>query len=158
LDEIKAAEALAELGKEAVLASDNTCTCRFTRSYWLLYRHVIYAFEWLGQIEEPDWQEYADQFDESGFEIYITKARIEVDEEESRGFAREIEAKLNTSEALDQVRTRFFELSELASQLDNEEKDRLFTRWEEEVTLFSSALIGQTLDDWLGQKEDPVLF
>jgi hypothetical protein len=42
--------------------------------------------------------------------------------------ARDIEAKLYTSEALDQARTRFFELSEFTSQLDLDEKERLLKR------------------------------
>jgi hypothetical protein len=157
LDEIKAAEALAELGKEPSLADDGTCSCRFARCYWLPCRHVILAFEWLALIKEPNWEDYANQFDESGFEIYSTRALIEV-EEESRTLAREIEAKLNTSEALDQVRTRFFEVSEFADQLDDEEKDRLLRRWEEEVAQFSQALIGRSLGEWVARAKDPILF
>jgi hypothetical protein len=43
-------------------------------SYWLPCRHVIYAFETLGEIEEPDWEGLAEQFDELGFEIYQSVA------------------------------------------------------------------------------------
>jgi hypothetical protein len=157
LDEIKAAESLAELGKESSLEDGNTCSCRFARSYWLPCRHVILAFYWLGLIEEPNWEEYANQFSESGFEIYSTRALVEV-EDEPRVYSRDIEAKLNTSEALDQVRTRFFEVSELADQLDGEEKNRLFKRWEEEVTCFSRALIGLSLEEWVARAKDPILF
>jgi hypothetical protein len=152
LDEIKAAEQLAELGKEPSLSAMSTCSCRFARSYWLPCRHVIVAYEWLGLIEEPNWVEYAHQFDESGFEIYTSRALVEV-EEEPREVSRDIQAKLNTSEALDQVRSRFFELSEFADQFDVEERDRLFKRWEAEVAQFSRALIGVSLDDWILRKE-----
>ena len=118
---------------------------------------MILAFYWLGLIEEPNWEEYANQFSESGFEIYSTRALVEV-EDEPRVYSRDIEAKLNTSEALDQVRTRFFEVSELADQLDGEEKNRLFKRWEEEVTCFSRALIGLSLEEWVARAKDPILF
>ena len=48
--------------------------------------------------------------------------------EEQRTASRDIEAKLYTSETLDQIRSRFFEVSEIASQLYNEEKERLLER------------------------------
>ena len=101
MDEIKAAEKLAELGKEPSFSDVGTCSCRFARSYWLPCRHIIVAYEWLALIEEPNWEEYASQFDESGFEIYTTRALVETQEDESRENSREIQAKLNTSEALD---------------------------------------------------------
>ncbi len=88
---------------------------------------MILAFEFLSLIEEPNWEEYASQFDESGFEIYSSRELIEVDNE-PRESSREIEAKLYTSETLDQIRSRFFEVSEIASQLNNEEKERLLER------------------------------
>jgi hypothetical protein len=157
LDEIKAAEKLAELGKEPSLSDANTCSCRFARSYWLPCRHVILAYEWLASIEEPNWVEYAHQFDESGFEIYSTRELVEV-QEERHVYSRDVEAKLNTSEALDQIRSRFFELSEFADQLDNEEKDRLFKRWEDNVAQFSRALIGSSLDEWVARAQDIILF
>jgi hypothetical protein len=41
---------------------------------------VIYGFEHLGEIEEPDWPRFVELFDESGFDVYITRALVEVDE------------------------------------------------------------------------------
>jgi hypothetical protein len=119
---------------------------------------VIVAYEHLGLIDEPNWQEYADQFDESGFEIYSTRALVEIEEDESRDTSREVRAKLNTSEALDQIRSRFFELSEFADQLDSEEKDRLYKRWEEELAQHSRALVGWSLEDWIRREEHVILF
>ena len=133
LDEIKGATTLAELGHDSTLSAEGTCSCRFARSYWLLCYHVILAYELLGQIEEPNWDEFARQFDESGFEVYYTRDLVEVEEDESRAGSRELQAKLQTSETLDQIRSRFFELSEIASHLDNEEKERLLARWESEL-------------------------
>ena len=97
------------------------------------------------------------KFDESGFKIYSTRELVEV-EEQSRAFTRDIEAKLNTSEALDQIRSRFFELSEFADQLDDEEKDRLFKRWKDDVTQYSRALIGSSLDEWVARAQGAILF
>lgn len=158
MDEIKGAETLAESGKDTRLNDDDTCSCRFSRAYWLPCRHVIYAYEWLAQIAEPNWEDYAHQFDESGFEIYITRALVEVEEEESHGRSRDMEAKLNTSEALDQIRSRFFELSELADQLDDEEKGRLFDRWESDLSQYSRVLIGSSLNEWVARTEGAILF
>ena len=72
LEELKGAEKLAESGTNSDLSELGRCDCCFTRSYWLPCRHVIYAFEILGEIDEPDWKDLADQFDESGFEIYTS--------------------------------------------------------------------------------------
>jgi hypothetical protein len=47
--------------------SAGTCNCRFARCYWLLCRHVIYAYSYLGLIDEPDWP---------GFEVYSTRELI----------------------------------------------------------------------------------
>jgi hypothetical protein len=107
------------------------CDCRFTRSYWLLYRHVIYAFETLEEIEEPDWGDLAEQFDESGFEIYTSRALVEVNEEVTV-LSRDLEARLVTSEALEAIRTRFFEAVEVSDSLNEESRDRLLRRWEAE--------------------------
>ncbi len=53
-----------------------------TASYWLPCRHVIslFFFEFLGEIEEPYWKELANQFNESGFYIYTSRALVEVNE------------------------------------------------------------------------------
>jgi hypothetical protein len=157
LSEIKLAEELAESGTDSSLQDDLTCHCRFARSYFLPCRHIILAYHWLGVIEEPNWDNYASQFDESGYEIYWTKGLTDVVEEQN-SFSRDIEAKLHTNEALDQVRTRFFELSELAGQLNEDEKNRLFQVWEQEVLHFSTALVGSSLDEWVSRARDPILF
>ena len=99
----------------------------------------------------------ASQFDESGFEIYSFRELIEV-EEEQRTASRDIEAKLYTSETLDQIRSRFFEVSEIASQLDNEEKRRLLERWERELGQNAQALIGCSIEDWISRAEHVILF
>jgi hypothetical protein len=90
--------AFPELGK---------CDCRFACYYWLPYTHVISTCETLGEIEEPDWKDLAEQFDESGFEIYTSQALVKVGGG-SEGAITSLEAKLVTSEALESVRTRSF--------------------------------------------------
>jgi hypothetical protein len=71
---------------------------------------------------------FARQFNESGFEIYSTQELVTVLGSEESEISRDLEAKLNTSKALDQVRTRFFEVSEYFNWLDTEDKDRLLNR------------------------------
>ena len=88
---------------------------------------MIYAFEYLGLIKEPNWTEFANQFDESGFEIYTTRALVEV-EEDDHVISRDLQAKQVTSEALDQIRTRFFEVAKYSDSLDSDEKERLLKR------------------------------
>jgi hypothetical protein len=65
--------------------------------------------------------------------------------------SRDLEAKLNTSEALDQVRTRFFEVNQYSNWLDTEDKDRLLNRWEDELAAFCEAFIGHSLTEWLAR-------
>jgi hypothetical protein len=103
---------------------------------------VIYANEVLGEIKEPNWKELSEQFDESGFEIYTSRALVEVDDE-ALPLSRDVQANL------DLIRTRFFEVAEFSNSLNDDEKERLLKRWEEELADFSSAFIGQSLSEWL---------
>jgi hypothetical protein len=159
LGEIKDSVKLAEKGADADLrlTESGKCHCCFARSYWLPCKHVIYAFNFLDKIEEPNWKEYAEQFDESGFEIYISRGLVEV-EDEIGTVSRDLQAKLVTSETLDSIRTRFFELSEFTDELDSDEKERLLKRWEEELADFSSAFIGRSLSEWLNRDDGAILF
>ena len=112
---------------------------------------MICAHDYFGLIEEPDWALYAHQFDESGFEIYSTRELVTVLGTEAE-VSRDLEAKLNTSEALDQVRTRIFELSEYSDSLDKKDKDRLLRRWEDELAAYSEPFIGHSLSEWLARE------
>jgi hypothetical protein len=118
---------------------------------------VIYAFETLGEIEEPDWKDLSEQFDESGFEIYTSRALVEVDDE-VRAVSRDFEAKLVTSETLESIRTRFYEVVELSDSLDEEARERLLARWEAELADYTSAFIGRSLGEWLKRDDEVILF
>ena len=120
---------------------------------------MIYAFEYLGLIEEPDWTEFANQFDESGFEIYTTRALVDIEDDDHVGdLSHELQAKLVTSEALDQIRTRFFEVAEYSDSLDSDAKERLLKRWEAELADFSSAFIGRSFEEWIKRDDEIILF
>jgi hypothetical protein len=158
LAEIRAAKALAKLGKESRLLTNNTCDCKFARSYWLPCRYIIYAYEFLGQIDEPNWSEFAELFDESRFEVYFTRGLVEDNEEDENQLSPDIEAKLLLSETLDQIRNRFYEVSKYSNSLDSDEKARLLIRWQNELTSFSSTFIGQSLQEWINRDDEVVLF
>jgi hypothetical protein len=157
LEEIKEAELLAESCADSSLSELGTCDCRFARSYWLPCRHVIYAFESLGEIEEPDWKGLSEQFDESGFEIYISRALVEVNDDVS-ALTRDLESKLVTSETLESIRTRFFQVVELSDSLDEEARERLLRRWEAELADYTSAFISRSLTEWLEREDQVILF
>ncbi|KAH7346348.1 hypothetical protein BKA65DRAFT_274970 [Rhexocercosporidium sp. MPI-PUGE-AT-0058] len=157
LEEIKGSEKLTESGDESGLSELGKCDCRFARSYWLPCKHVIYAWEILGEIEEPDWADLAEQFDESGFEIYTSKGLIEASVEE-KALSRDLEAKLVTSEALESIRTRFFEVVEISDSLDEEARERLLRRWEVELADYTSAFIGRSVTEWLQRSDEAILF
>ena len=160
LDEIKEAEKLAESGIDSRLSTDQpTYDCLFSRSYWLPCCHVIYAYEFLGLIEEPDWIEFANQFDESGFEIYTTRVLVDIDDSDHvNALSRDFHSKLITSETLDQIRTRFFEVAEYSDSLDSDEKERLLKRWETELADFSSTFIGRSFEEWIKRDDEVILF
>ena len=119
---------------------------------------MIHAYEYLALIEEPNWTEFAEQFDESGFEVYTTRALIKVNDEHVDQLSRDMEAKLVISETLDQIRTRFFEVSEFSDSLNINEKARLLKRWEAELADFSSAFIGRSLEEWVNRTDEVILF
>ena len=156
-EELKQAELLAEAGADSNLSESGKCDCCFARSYWLPCRHVIYAFETLGEIEEPDWKGLAEQFDELGFEVYISRALVEVDND-VKGLLCDFEAKLVTNKALEQVQTRFFEVVEVFDSLDEEACERLLRWWEAELTNYISAFIGRSLKEWLERDDEVILF
>jgi hypothetical protein len=54
-------------------------------------KHVIYGFEHLGEIEDPNWPRFVKLFDESGFDVYVTRALVEVKDKEQL-LARDVEA------------------------------------------------------------------
>ena len=83
---------------------------------------------------------------------------MDIEDDYVSGQSRELQAKLVTSEALDQIRTRFFEVSKYADSLDLDEKERLLKRWEDELADFSSAFIGQSIEDWIKRDDEVILF
>ena len=63
-----------------------------------------------------------------------------------------------TSEALDQIRTRFFEVAEYGSSLDEDARDRLLKRWEAELADYISAFIGRSFTEWVNRSDEVILF
>jgi hypothetical protein len=116
---------------------------------------VIYTWEILGEIEEPGWADLAEQFSESGFEIYASRALVKVSEEE-RVPSRDLKARLVTSETLELIRTRFFEVVKVSDSLDEEARERLLRRWEVELADYTSAFIGRSVTEWL-ERDDRVI-
>jgi uncharacterized protein YukE len=96
-------------------------------------------------------------FDESGFDIYVTRALVEVEEEEQSP-ARDVEAKHVINEALDAVRTRFYEVVKVWESLSEEARDRLLKRWEQEVNKMARALISLSVTEWLNREDQVIYF
>jgi hypothetical protein len=59
---------------------------------------------------------------------------------------------------LESVRTRFFEVVEVSESLDEEARERLLKRWEEELADYTSAFIGRSLTEWLEREDQVILF
>jgi hypothetical protein len=88
--------------------------------------------------------EFAEQFKVSGFEIYNTRAIVEIDKDYVDTLAHDIKARLATIETLDQIRDSLFWFSNL---LDSNEKYGLLKSKKEELADFSGAFIRQSLED-----------
>lgn len=69
------AESYLEEQREAL--SENSCDCKFSRSFWLPCAHIIHAYEFCGTIDEPDWKEAARGLSELGFEFHWRGAQQE---------------------------------------------------------------------------------
>ena len=69
-----------------------------------------------------------------------------------------MEAKLVTSEALESIRTRFFEVVEISDSLDKEARERLLRRWEAELADYTSAFISRSVTEWLQRSDEAILF
>jgi hypothetical protein len=82
---------------------------------------------------------------------------VEVEEEEQSP-ARDVEAKHVTNEALDAMRTRFYEVVEVSESLSEEARDRLLKRWEQEVNKMARALIGPSVTEWLNREDQVIYF
>ena len=77
---------------------------------------------------------------------------------EEKPLSRDLEAKLVTSEALESIRTRFFEVVEISDSLDEEARERLLRRWEGELADYTSAFIGRSVTEWLQRSDEAILF
>ena len=82
----------------------------------------------------------------------------DIDDSYVDGLSRDLQAKLVTSETLDQIRIRFFELSKYSNSLDLDEKNRLLKRWEDELADYSSAFIGRSIKEWIKREDEVILF
>jgi hypothetical protein len=69
-----------------------------------------------------------------------------------------VEAKLVTNEALENIRTRFYEVVELSDSLDAEARDRLLVRWQKELSVFTSAFIGSSVTEWMNREDQVIVF
>jgi hypothetical protein len=69
-----------------------------------------------------------------------------------------LEAELVTSETLESIRTRFYEVVELSNSLDKEARERLLARWEAELANYTSAFISRSLGEWLERGDEVILF
>jgi hypothetical protein len=56
------------------------------------------------------------------------------------------------------ARNRFFEVVEVSDSLDEEARERLLKRWEEELADYTSAFIGRSLTEWLEREDQVILF
>ena len=65
--------------------------------------------------------------------------------------SRDMEARLNMNETLEQVRTRFYELNEFTDSLSPEEKSATLERFNAELADHLGDLVGRSNEEWLYQ-------
>ena len=120
---------LGQLPKEE-LTADLSCQCKFYRGYQLPCQHIWQFHLLSGVITTHDWTKWASIFgDDGGFEIYETITKTYTSNEiynVIRGPARHM---LETSEVLDDIKNRFFELDELTFGFTPAQKDKYLMLW-----------------------------
>jgi hypothetical protein len=82
---------------------------------------------------------------------------VEVEDEE-RPPPRDVEGKHVTNEALNAVRTRFYKVVKLTKDLDEEARDRLLKRWEQEVVKMAHALTAASVTEWMNRGDQVIAF
>ena len=108
---------------------------------------MICACKFLGTVTQPDWQDLAALFEESGFEIYITHGTVEVEEDDQA--ESRVEIQLATNEVIERFQTRFFEVLEYADSLEPYARDLVLSTWSDGVAEFSEGFIGGSLEEWV---------
>ena len=90
-------------------SSAPNCDCKFFRMYYLPCKHMFHADMMLdvGWITEEIWKMFADFSGESGYEVYVTRDRVEVEESEDVPGSSE---NLRFHAALDSARDVFWRL------------------------------------------------
>ena len=120
-----------------------SCSCDFWKSYNIPCRHIWQRELKFGVIRDEDWTNYADLFDEAGFEVYETLDRnIKIDPIQDHGEQNEIDRQtLAAREQWDQLRSKWYELCEESNEFTEQERAQIRRRWVEELCTLCDPLL-----------------
>lgn len=157
LEEIRSAKKkfYSDHGETRELGTDFRCECHFRRAYLLPCEHE-FSSQYLHRFTPPDyeidWKAAADQFDESGMEIYWTRTKILVSDEEV--FDRwdiQMTHQINNGEKLELIRTRFHEIAEYAATKGPEKQGRILQAWSDGIDKICGDWCAGNMQEWLGE-------
>ena len=122
------------------LNDETHCDCEFFRKYQLPCRDIWAQHQLFGTLKEEDFDRWAFMCEDSGFELYegITSEYYE------RGIDGEIGApatrRLDMREALDIVRSKYYDLEESVEHLPPAEADRVMKWWIAKLETITGSL------------------
>ena len=101
--------------------------CLFYRQYQLPCRHLWQYHIVFETFQESDWLAWAEKFEDSGFEVYETSARLNIERHED--IEEPDRHMLQMREVLDTIKEKFYEVMEHTADWTAEERNPQIERW-----------------------------
>lgn len=103
-------------------------SCLFYWQYQLPCKYLWHYNILFDSFQESDWIWWAELFEDRGFEIYETVAKIQIDTEQDiiKGPDRHM---LEVQEVLDHIKDKYYEIPEQTAQWTAEERDPIIEWW-----------------------------
>lgn len=103
-------------------------SCLFYRQYQLPCKHLWHYNLLFDSFQESDWIQWAEMFEDGGFEVYETTAKVHVDDrpETIEGPDRHM---LEVREVLDHIKEKYYEMAEQTAEWTAEDRNPIIERW-----------------------------
>ena len=125
--------------------------CLFWRQYQLPCKHLWHYNVVFDLFREADWAAWAEMFENSGFEVYETSARLNREEEEMKGPDRYA---LQMRETLDAIKEKYYEIAEHTADWTAEERNPQMQRWLDWLEKLTEPIRSRGVKEALQQLED----
>ena len=103
--------------------------CLFYRQYQLPCRHLWHYELVFSSFQENDWNNWAELFEDGGFEIYETTTKINVSHNEDDDIEGPDRHVLQMWEVLEHIKDKYYEIAEHTAEWTVEERNPKIERW-----------------------------